>query len=128
MKKYFVVSFIVAIFLIGCSKKEEPKKKPGKTGDGTTTATSTEGQDSVCGMTGTFNFVSSYEGKNFGFCSQDCKNKFDKNPAQYKWGYCMCKEKMSGCKCKHCKEDSEACACGKKEQPHDHDHNDEHQH
>ena len=43
-------------------------------------------KDPVCGMTVDENRAgarSEYQGQTFYFCSQDCKNKFDKNPETY---------------------------------------------
>ena len=45
-----------------------------------------EGKDPVCGMKvdlGTTKFKSIYQGKVYGFCSEECKKTFDKNPSQY---------------------------------------------
>jgi YHS domain-containing protein len=46
-------------------------------------------KDPVCGMdvdTNKAEDTSTYQGKSYYFCSEDCKNKFDKNPAQYAGG------------------------------------------
>lgn len=43
-------------------------------------------KDPVCGMTVDETRAgarSEYRGQTFYFCSQDCKNKFDKNPDMY---------------------------------------------
>jgi len=43
-------------------------------------------KDPVCGMTIDENHAaarSEYQGQTFYFCSQDCKNKFDRDPATY---------------------------------------------
>jgi P-type Cu+ transporter len=44
-------------------------------------------KDPVCGMTvdpqRDTAETSSYQGKTFYFCSTECKEKFDKNPAQF---------------------------------------------
>jgi YHS domain-containing protein len=42
--------------------------------------------DPVCGMKvdeESAKFQSTYGGKDFYFCSQDCENKFEENPSQY---------------------------------------------
>jgi len=42
-------------------------------------------KDVVCGMEadGNSGFSSEYNGKIYHFCSKSCKDKFDKNPAEY---------------------------------------------
>ena len=43
-------------------------------------------KDPICGMKvnlETVEFKSTYEGKEYGFCSASCKAEFDSNPAQY---------------------------------------------
>lgn len=43
-------------------------------------------KDPVCGMKlehGKSSHTSSYQGQNYNFCSQECKQKFDRSPQQY---------------------------------------------
>jgi len=42
-------------------------------------------KDPVCGMSVDTNDAerSTYQGRTYYFCSEDCKTKFDKNPAQF---------------------------------------------
>lgn len=42
-------------------------------------------KDPVCGMSVDTNDAenSTYQGKTYYFCSEDCKTKFDKKPAQF---------------------------------------------
>ena len=43
-------------------------------------------KDPVCGMQVDENkapATSTYQGKKYSFCGQECKNKFDQNPQQY---------------------------------------------
>lgn len=42
-------------------------------------------KDPVCGMdlSESTEYKSEYGGKTYLFCSEDCKNKFDSNPAEY---------------------------------------------
>lgn len=45
-----------------------------------------EAKDPICGMKvdlETAKFKSTYQGKVYGFCSEECKKTFDKNPFQY---------------------------------------------
>lgn len=68
-------------------------------------------RDPICGMKENLTKLSTYEGKEFAFCSDKCKATFDAKPAEYKWGYCPCKASMPGCGCGHCKKNSEPCEC-----------------
>jgi Cu+-exporting ATPase len=46
-------------------------------------------KDPVCGMQVDENnseFQSQYDGKQYSFCSEDCKNKFEQNPQQFARG------------------------------------------
>jgi Cu+-exporting ATPase len=46
-------------------------------------------KDPVCGMQVDENkteFKSQYGGKEYAFCSEDCKNKFEQHPEQYARG------------------------------------------
>ncbi len=45
-----------------------------------------EAKDPVCGMKvnlATTKYKSIYQGKVYGFCSENCKDSFDKNPVEY---------------------------------------------
>lgn len=45
-----------------------------------------ETRDPVCGMKVNLDkteFKSTYQGKTYSFCSQQCKDTFDKNPQEY---------------------------------------------
>jgi P-type Cu+ transporter len=46
-------------------------------------------KDPVCGMQvdeGKSEFQSQYGGKQYAFCSEECKNKFEQHPEQYARG------------------------------------------
>lgn len=46
------------------------------------------------------------------FCSDECKEKFKKDPSAYAGsGTCDCKKNMPTCKCGHCKAKPEKCDC-----------------
>lgn len=48
-------------------------------------------KDPICGMKVNLEktkFQSTYEGKEYGFCSASCKAEFDKNPYQYAEANC----------------------------------------
>ncbi len=104
--KYVLASAIV--LLCACDKQEPVKPAtPGKP------AAAAHKEDPVCGMEGDFKLKGSVEGKEFTFCSDKCKADFDKEPAMYKWGHCVCKKSMPDCRCAHCTKNSEPCDCKK---------------
>ncbi|KKQ81425.1 MAG: hypothetical protein UT77_C0001G0243 [Candidatus Daviesbacteria bacterium GW2011_GWC2_40_12] len=50
-----------------------------------------EVKDPICGMKVNLEktkYKSTYEGKEYGFCSENCKAEFDKNPYQYAEANC----------------------------------------
>ncbi len=52
--------------------------------------TSKKEMDRVCGMwieTEEATFTSSYKGETYYFCAEECKIKFDQNPAYYMKGF-----------------------------------------
>ncbi len=78
--------------------------------------------DPICGMEAdpaTAKVKATYEGREFGFCSDSCKTTFEKEPSRYAMGYCPCGKAMPDCKCGHCKAiaakkaPTEACPCKK---------------
>lgn len=85
MKRTFVVMIALLAFglVIGCGgqKKSETAAK--------TSAAKAEVKmvnDVVCGMkvdTSRVKISSDYEGKTYYFCSTECKEKFDANPAEF---------------------------------------------
>lgn len=72
-------------------------------------------KDVVCGMEINKNaaMVVSVDGKDFYFCSENCKAKFEKNPWKVT---CMCfvglKEGDEPCDCNHCSGKGGKCDCG----------------
>ncbi len=44
----------------------------------------TDGKDPVCGMSVKDNSITSaYQGQNYSFCSDHCREKFDENPTEF---------------------------------------------
>ena len=73
---------LFALAIAGCKSQEESPKETA----------SAPVEDPVCGMMLAGDEVklnSMHEGKEFGFCSEDCKKKFDGKPAPYRMGFCI---------------------------------------
>lgn len=72
-----------------------------------------EAKDPVCGMVITVNettFRSTFEGKTYYFCSQQCRDQFDKEPQQYvKHETDCCDEGNHQCQCKHSTDKDHGC-------------------
>ncbi len=67
-----------------CKQKfdKEPAKYVAKQGE----KPAVSAKDPICGMTvktADAKYMSAYQGKNYYFCSESCKQKFDKEPAKY---------------------------------------------
>ena len=80
------LSLAGALALVGCNKPAAPAPAALSVGSPTKLAI---GQKARCAVTGEEFVVSAstvqveHAGKHYGFCCEDCKPTFDKNPAKY---------------------------------------------
>jgi YHS domain-containing protein len=84
MKRLLAIAILVPAFSAGAFACNCQCCKRGSA-DAAAVQTATRAKDPVCGMqVDTAKALKSeYKGKTYYFCSRQCKDSFDKNPAQY---------------------------------------------